>query len=300
MTTLRVLAPGLRSTIQDAGRFGHLRDGVPPSGPADALSFEAAQRLVGNGASDAAIEIVGLPFRCALDAPRLVAATGPNVRVRARGSVAGSTSVFARAGEEIAVEGDARFAYLAVSGGFALDERLGSRSTYLAAGIGPLPRPLAAGDELTVGAARWGADHAGGRIVPRARDGRIRVTRGPHADRFTDAGAFFAATYRVSERSDRMGTRLEGPRLETTGEEILSIGVLAGAVQVPHGGEPIALLADHQTTGGYPIVAVVIRADVGLLAQAWPGEEVSFYEVRVDEAVRAIRDERRRLEAMVR
>ena len=298
MTTLRILAPGLRSTIQDRGRLGHLRHGVPPSGPADALAFEAAQRLVGNDASEAAIEIVGLPFRCALDAPRLIAATGPGVRVRTRGTVAGATSVFARGGEEIAVEGSARFAYLAVSGGIAAPERLGSRSTYLPARIGPIPWPLAAGDELPIGPARCGADRAGSTITLRVPDGRIRVTSGPHAGRFRDAAAFLSGTYRVSERSDRMGTRLEGPRLGAAGGEILSVGVLAGAVQVPQGGDPIVLLADHQTTGGYPIVAVVVAADLGLVAQASPGEALSFYEVRVEDAVRALREERRRLDAI--
>ncbi len=299
MTVLRILTPGLRSTIQDAGRIGHLRRAVPPSGPADPLSFETAQRLVGNGPSDAAVEIVGLPFRCMLDTPRLVAATGPGVRVRARGSVGGSTSVFVRAGEELAVEGTARFAYLAVSGGVAVEERLGSRSTYLPAGIGPVPRPLAAGDELPIAPARRGADRAGESVAERSSDGRIRVTRGPHAERFADAAGFVSGAYRVSERSDRMGVRLAGPRLEGPRGEILSIGVLAGAVQVPHGGDPIVLLADHQTTGGYPIVAVVIRADLGRVAQASPGEELSFYEVRAEEAVRALREERRRLDAIV-
>lgn len=289
MTVLRVLEGGFRSTIQDAGRSGHLRSAIPLSGPADPVAFEAAQRLVGNTAADAAIEVVGTPFRFALDAPRLVAATGRDVRIRTRGAVEGWTAVFVRAGEEVAIEGMSRFAYLALSGGIVTDRVLGSRATYLPAAIGPVARPLAAGDELPIGPARRGADDAG-RSAVRSDDREILVIRGPHADSVDGAEALLHGTaYRVSERSDRMGARLEGPRLESSGAEILSIGVLAGAVQVPHGGDPIVLLADHQTTGGYPVVASVIQAGLGRVAQAAPGEELSFYEVDRDAAVAALR-----------
>jgi biotin-dependent carboxylase-like uncharacterized protein len=294
VSVLRVLEPGLRSTIQDAGRLRHLRDAVPPSGPADPFAFEAAQRLVGNSPADAAIEIVGLPFRCVIGAPRVIAVTGRGCSVRTRGVVSGWTAVFARAGEEIEVRGSARYAYLAASGGIALEASLGSRSTYLPAAVGPIPRVLAAEDELPLGAARLSADRAGICLIPREEDGIIRVTRGPHFERV--GSGRLTGRYRVSERSDRMGVRLEGPRLASDGAEILSIGVIAGSVQVPHGGDPIVLLADHQTTGGYPVVAVVIRADLGKIAQTQPGEEISFYEVRAEDALAALREERRRLD----
>jgi biotin-dependent carboxylase-like uncharacterized protein len=301
MSALTVLEPGFRSTIQDRGRTGHLRSGVPEAGPADPISFEAAQRLVGNDARDAAIEIVGLPFRFTLDAPRLVAVTGRDVRLRTRGPVEGWTAAFVRAGEEAVVEGGerSRFSYLAVSGGIAVEPVLGARATYLPAGIGPVPRPLAAGDTLPLGVARRGAD-AAGHIAMRSDDPQILVLRGPHADRVRGADALLGGRpYRVSERSDRMGVRLEGaPPLDPGGTEILSTGVLPGAVQVPHGGEPIVLLADCQTTGGYPVVASVIWADVGRVAQAVPGESLSFYEVDRAAAVEALRALRRWLEAI--
>ena len=161
--TITILAAGLRSTIQDRGRTAHLRGAIPQAGPADPVAFEAAQRLVGNDVTDAAIEIVGTPFRFTLDAPRLVAATGRDVRLRTRGPIAGWTAVFVRAGEEITVEGTdrTRFAYLALSGGIALPPVLGSRATYLPAAIGPLPRPLASGDQLPLGSPRRGAESAG-------------------------------------------------------------------------------------------------------------------------------------------
>lgn len=299
--TLRILEPGFRSTVQDRGRFAHLRGAIPVAGPADPFAFEAAQRLVGNIKDEAAIEIVGLPFRFALERACLIAATGPDVSVRSRGSIAGWTAVFARAGEEISIEGTARtrFAYLAVAGGIALEPVLGSRSTYLVAAIGPLPRSLAAGDALPLGTARWGPEQAGRSIVPRGDGTGVRAIRGPHAERVRGADAFLrSAPLRVSERSDRMGVRLEGSGLEGAAAEILSIGVAPGAVQVPRGGEPIVLLADAQTTGGYPVVANVIAADIGSVAQALPGEALSFYEVDRRAAVEALREVRRWLDAI--
>jgi antagonist of KipI len=277
VTTLRVLVPGFRSTVQDLGRYTHLRTAVPPAGPADPFAFEAAQHLVGNEPSAAAIEIVGLPFRATLDTPRLVVATGREVRLRTRGPMDGWIAVFARAGEEIVVEGTARtrYAYLAVAGGIALPPVLGSRSTYLPAAIGPLPRSLEIGDALPLGEPRHGPEHAG-RTVLYEYDREIHVLPGPHSDRFREAPSFYGAELRVSERSDRMGVRLEGPPIRVTGGEILSIGMVAGAVQVPSGGEAIVLLADHQTTGGYPVIATVIRSDLGAVAQAVPGEALTF------------------------
>lgn len=294
---LRILAAGSRSTVQDRGRIAHLRSAVPVAGPADPIAFEAAQRLVGGTADDAGIEIVGTPFRFTLDEPRLIAATGRDVRVVTRGPVQGWTAVFARAGEEVTIDGGerTRFAYLAVSGGIAVSPVLGSRATYLPSAIGPIPRPLAAGDALPVGPARRGAD-GGGRTLLRSDQREVAVLRGPHADRFADASAFVRAPYRLSERSDRAGVRLEGPRLEAREGEILSYGVLPGAVQVPRAGEPIVLLADGGTTGGYPVIANVIGADIGTVAQAVPGETLSFYEVDRAAALEALRAVRRWLE----
>lgn len=297
MTSLQVIDAGFRSTVQDGGRTGHLREAIPLAGPADAVAFEAAQRLVGNTPTDAAIEIVGLPFRFTLDASRLIAVTGRDVHLRARGRIDGWTAVFARAGEEVVVGGTSRFAYLSVSGGIALDPVLGSRATYVPAALGPLSRALAAGDALPLGAARRGPADAG-RSALRSDEREILAVRGPHADRFADPDGFFGTAYRVSERSDRIGVRLEGPALARERAEILSFGVAPGAVQVPHGGDPIVLLADGGTTGGYPVIANVTAVDLGRVAQALPGEELSFYEVDRDAAVEALRALRRWFETL--
>lgn len=300
MTTLRVIEPGFRSTIQDRGRTGHLRIAIPPAGPADPLELEILQRLVGNAPDDAGIEIVGLPFRFSLGAPRIVAAGGRDVYLRTRGPIARRTAAFVRASEEVVVRGSerTRFAYLAVSGGIAVPPVLGSRASYVPAGIGH--PPLRSGDVLPLGPPRAGPERAGltARFVP--RPGRVRVTAGPHRARFSAEAVaeFQAARWRVGERSDRMGVRLEGPPIVVAPGEILSVGVVVGAVQVPHGGAPIVLLADHQATGGYAVIATVIAADLGVVAQTAPGEEISFNTVDRDAAVAALREERRWLEAM--
>ena len=297
---MRIDATGLRATVQDRGRFDHLRDGVPPSGPADPYAFAAAQALVGNDTGDAAIEIVGGAFTFRCDGPRIVAVTGRDVALRARDIVPGWTAAFARPGETMTVQCGprSRFAYLAVSGGIATETILGSRSAYLPAGIG---RPLRAGEAVPLGTARVDAERAGRFAAsPDYDTGQIRAITGPHAQRFTDEAdsLFFSSEFRVEPASDRMGTRLSGPRIAAREGEILTCGVVAGAVQIPSGGAPIVLLAEHQATGGYPVIATVISADIGLIAQRLPGERLRFARVDRDLAVVALRDRRAELEAI--
>ena len=297
---MQIVATGLRATIQDRGRFGHLREGVPPSGPADPYAFAAAQALVGNDPGAAAIEIVGGAFTFHCESPRIVAATGRDVALRGRDLVPGWTAAFARSGEVFTVVGGerSRFAYLAVSGGIATEPILGSRSAFLPAGIG---RPLRAGEALPLGNARVDAERAGlSAPSPDYDTGQIRAITGPHAQRFTDEAEtlFFRSDFRVEPASDRMGTRLSGPRIGAREGEILTCGVVAGAVQIPSGGAPIVLLAEHQATGGYPVIATVISADLGLVAQRLPGERLRFARVDRGLAIAALRDARAALEVI--
>lgn len=283
------------ATIQDGGRPAHQRDAVPVSGPADPFAFWAAQALTGNGETDAAVEVAGLPFVFRSDDARLIAVTGREVSVTVRDRVPSWTSVFVRAGERVRVDGTARtrYAYVAVSGGIASEIVLGSRSFYLRAGIG---RPLQSGDSLRLGAPRRSALDAGDRV--RAEYGEVvRAVPGPHAGRFDDAtvARFFDEPFVVTAQGDRQGVRLEGPGIAPRSGEILTCGVVAGAVQVPRGGQPIVLLADHQTTGGYPVIATVCEADLGLVAQRAPGEPLRFYRVERDEALERRRALRRSL-----
>ena len=290
---MRITRPGLRATVQDRGRSGGARDGIPPSGPADPYAFAAALRLVGCASDDAAIEAVGLPFAFRCDDRRIVTATGRDVHVRTRGGrVPGWTSVLVRPGEEVVVEGSdrTRYAYIAVSGGLALGSVLGSRATYLPAALGPLPRPLVAGDELPLGASGAGMEAAGKRSAPSTYGASVRAIAGPHDGRFP-AGSlerFFGSAFTVLPESDRMGVRLAGPAIGPADGELLTCGIVAGAIQVPRGGAPILLLADHQTTGGYPIVATVIEADLGIAAQAAPGETLRFERVTPEDAARSV------------
>lgn len=288
---IHVLACGLRATIQDRGRRGHGREGIPPAGPADPVAFAAALELAGCAPDDAAIEVVGLPFAFRCDDRRIVAATGRDVRLRTRSRLPGWTSVLVRPGEDVVVEGSAatRFAYLAVSGGLALPQVLGSRATYLGASLGPIPRPLATGDALPLGPSAVGAEVAGRGVAPPAYGGSARAVAGPHEARFSAAAiaAFFSSEFTVLPESDRMGVRLSGSAIRPPDEEVLSCGIVAGAVQVPRGGAPIVLLADHQTTGGYPIIATVVHGDLGIVAQRTPGEYLRFVRVTPGAVVRS-------------
>lgn len=288
---IRVVAPGLHATVQDAGRTRHLRAGVPTAGPADRAAHAFANALVGNAPGAAAIEIVGLPFAFVAERALLVAVTGRDVRLVGRDPLPGWTSVFLRAGDEVRVIGRSRYTYLAAAGAFDARVDLGSRAAYPVASLGA-PQ-LSAGDRVVVRPAAFEAARAGrsAPAPPYARDA-VRAVRGPHDDR-VDAGAFFAATFTVDERSDRMGVRLRGGPIETSGGELLTTGVAEGAVQVPSGGEPIVLLADHQTTGGYPIVATVIAADLPIVAQREPGEALRFVAVDDSEAVAELQRVRR-------
>ena len=280
---MHIGAAGIRSTVQDGGRLGHLRSGIPPAGPADPAAFAAACRLVGIDPSGGAIEIVGLPFSFSCADLRVVAVTGRDVRLRSRIRMPAWTAVLIRPGEEVVIEGAAstRYAYLAVSGGIALPAVLGSRSTYLPSALGPWPAALRSSDELPLGGGRVPVERAGSRLAPPDYDAPVRAVPGPHADRFASAvvDELFAAPFAVSAESDRMGARLVGRRIESGAGEILTCGIVAGAIQIPGGGDPIVLLADHQTTGGYPIIATVVSADLGLVAQRMPGEAVQLVRV---------------------
>ena len=283
----------MRSTVQDRGRLGHLRSGLPPAGAADPFALAAANALVGNAEDAAGIEIVGTVFKFICDDSRVVAVTGRDVSVGTRSRLPGWSSIFVRAGQTVTVySGErTRFAYLAVSGGIATDPVLGSRSSYLPAGLGAA---LRAGDALPLGDPNAGAEDAGRRVEPTVYDERVRAMTGPHDDRFEkDVSArFFGEAFAVQPASDRQGVRLGGVPIAPRAGELLSCGVVAGAVQVPRGGAPIVLLADHGTTGGYPVIATVITADIGKVAQRMPGESLHFYRVDRDEALDALRAER--------
>ena len=308
--SLHVLRPGLLTTVQDLGRFGYQPDGIIVSGAMDALALRVANLLVGNHENAAGLEITLLGPKIRFETDQLIALTGAHLSPTLNGQPVGRhRPVWVAAGAELAfgpaVAGCR--AYLAVAGGVAVPPVLGSRSTYLRAGFGGHEgRALRAGDGLPVGEpsvvgarlvqqlARPGAAWAAASFtpgpalspLPRHRP-VLRAVRGPEYGQFSTESqrAFWEEPFTITPAADRMGYRLQGPPLARLDEtELLSSAVTFGTVQVPAGGQPIVLLADHQTTGGYPRLAQVISVDWSALAQAAPGQSLRFQEVSVAEA----------------
>ncbi|MER6099817.1 biotin-dependent carboxyltransferase family protein [Streptomyces sp. NPDC001728] len=280
-----VVRAGALTTVQDLGRGGYAHLGVPRSGALDPAAVGLANRLVGNPGTAAVLETTvdgcALRPRCAVT----VAVGGAPCPVRVDGHPAPwGTSVRVGAGSVLEIGAAVRGlrAYVAFGGGIDVEPVLGSRSTDLLSGLGPAPLvseavlPLGPGPAVRppVDAPPW----------PGPPDALVlRVRFGPRDDWFTAGAlrAFATRAYRVSPASNRIGLRLEGPALErAVPGELASEGMVLGAVQVPPDGRPVVFLADHPTTGGYPVVGVVRGADLGAVAQAVPGTPVRFIPVR--------------------
>ncbi|MBN9034867.1 MAG: biotin-dependent carboxyltransferase family protein [Rhizobiales bacterium] len=294
---LTILAAGPGSTVQDAGRVGYLRYGVTGAGPMDPFAHALANRAVGNPAEAAAIEISLGGIELTVDGgAATVALAGGSFAVSLDGQVLPSAVVAElQPGARLKVRPGAAGAwcYLAVAGGIALPPVLGSVSTHIRTGMGGLGgRALQAGDRLPISSALPAFHEAGAIVTPmldRPPD-RIRVIPGPQDDHFApdQMEAFLAGPWTVSPRSDRMAYFLGGPTLKhRRGHDITSDGIAMGAIQVPGSGEPIVLMADRQSTGGYPKIATIIGADLGRFAQARPGTSLSFEAVTHADAVAA-------------
>lgn len=289
---LEVIDPGLLLTVQDLGRQGLAADGVTPGGAADQWSLAVANLLAGNEAGDAALEATLLGPALRVLAPVTVALAGTmtatvepgGTRITPGDAVALEPGDTLRLGTAVGARG-----YLAVAGGLDAPVVLGSRSTALGAGFGGVDgRALRPGDRLaararrrgdgprTTPARRWPGDPAPPPVTAAAP---LRVLPGPHAADLGEAAvsALLGHAWEVRPASDRVGIRLAGRALPAApGGTLASHGVVAGAVQVPPDGQPIVLGADHQPTGGYPVVAVVISADLSRLGQLGPGAAIAF------------------------
>lgn len=297
---------GLLASVQDLGRRGVGALGVSPSGAADWFSARAANRLVGNADGCALIETTmnGATFEAS--APMTIAATGADAPLWIGGKRRSPWRSWpVQAGDRIAIgpaNGGLR-SYLAVSGGFEVPFVLGSASTDVGGGFGG--RRLAAGDTLRVGAAASPEPSTHFEYEPRAVPAlrsriRLRALIGPDAHLLGAAAIdeLFERTFRGSARSSRQGLRLEGSAVAGGASDAISAGVCAGCVQVPGDGSPIVLLAEHQTTGGYPVALCVITADIPLAAQVRPGDEVRFERVDRSGARSALADVADRLRAV--
>ncbi len=304
---VRVVSPGALALVQDAGRWGHQRYGVSVSGAIDHEALFLGNRLVGNTADAAAIEITlgGADFEFT-DAT-LVAVTGGDLDATLDGvPVPMWESVGVTAGSRLTFGGPMQGlrAYLCIAGGIDTTPVLGSRSTHSGSRLGGLDGgPLRAGNDVPVGYPPAGAEpglRVPGDLVPEyPGEIVVRVVPGPQEDAFTSTGVdtFYDSAYMVTDRSDRQGVRLDGPVIEAKDGryDIVSDAVPLGSVQVPGDGKPIILLADRQTTGGYAKIGVVAGVDLPKLAQVAPGASIKFQPVTVQEAQAAARARRQAL-----
>ena len=309
---LEITEPGMYTTVQDRGRYGYQRFGVPVSGAMDEFALRAANLIVGNDQGAAALEttVIGPGIRFLTDVQ--IAVTGADLSPRLDGEpLPRWETVQASKGGELSFHGmqDGLRAYLAVAGGLDVPVVMGSRSTYVKAGIGGLlGRALRTGDVLST-LPNGPQDESLQRRLPDDYDvpnygehHEIRVILGPQQDAFSSevVSTFLYSTYTISLESDRMGYKLQGPPLtHQAGPDIVSDGNPLGAIQVTGDGVPTILLADRGTTGGYTKIATVISADIGRLAQAVPGHSLSFKSVGVEEAHHALRRQEDVLSAIV-
>ncbi len=288
--SIKVVKPGLFTTVQDLGRWGFQSSGVPVSGAMDPFSLRIGNALLGNAQGDAALEITVLGPEIVFGDERCVALTGADLGMKIDGIPAEPWRVYKiSAGGRVSfdgVTGNGCRGCLCVSGGIGVAPVMGSRATHTRSKMGGFEgRALKAGDEVPCGENYPLWRLAEGFSCPadlrpaRAPDEPILASDGPQVDAFNDEGlaTFYGGTYTVSGEADRMGYRLEGPEVaRSKPADILSDGICCGAVQVPGHGRPIVMMADRQTTGGYTKIAVVSLWSVAALAQRMPGESVRF------------------------
>jgi antagonist of KipI len=292
---VRVRKSGLLTTVQDRGRWGYQAMGVPVAGPMDMYSHRLANAMVGNAADAATLEVTLAGPELEFEDERDVAVTGAEFEQVSR-------QVFrVHAGKRVTFGARVRGAraYVAISGGIETPIVLGSRSTHLPSAMGGVDgRALKTGDELRLGArsatTAFVASAFRRTLTPTLTSETpaiVRVLPGPQRDRFTANAldALQSSPYRIGTDSNRMGYRLTGPRLEhTRGADIISDATPIGSLQVPASGQPILLMADRQTTGGYAKIATVISADIGVAGQLLPGDEIRFAVCTRAEALTAL------------
>ena len=294
---VKIIDPGFNVTVQDFGRpkFQHL--GVPVSGAISPTLLRLANALVSNAEYEAGLEIrlMGPTFEVLCDSLR-IAVVGTSTPVEIiDGDITfqpANQSIKLKKGQIVKIGNvsDSGTTYLAIEGGFDLPKIYDSMSTYVRAGIGGYKgRALLAGDVVSL-RTHSAADHGELKLNDTwflDENGPLRVILGPQDDYFLSSSVdtFFASKYSVTTEADRMGIRLDGPKLQhSKGYNIVSDGIVTGAIQVPGTGQPIMLLADHQTTGGYPKLGTVISADISRLGLLCPGAEITFLQVTVEEA----------------
>jgi len=307
MEALEILHGGTFTTIQDLGRKGYQQFGMPAAGALDITSLRLANRLVHNNACQACLEITFIGLRILALRDILIAVTGGNLMPKVNESPLPMwQTVPVRRNSSISFTGvrDGIRSYLAVAGGIWVPEVMGSKSTYIRGGIGGVEgRPLMTGDRLHIGPPATGLPRCRVKeeLIPHyGREWKTRVIMGPQEDYFSRRGieAFTSSEYTITPQSDRMGYRLQGPVIEHRREaDIISDATYLGSIQVPGHGLPIILLADRQTTGGYPKIATAISVDVYNLGQAKPEDRIRFFPISITEAHEVRRNYERHMES---
>jgi antagonist of KipI len=308
LETFEILEPGILTTIQDLGRYGFSQFGVPPSGALDTFSFRVGNLLAGNREEEAGLEItlMGLKIKALREA--VIAITGGHF------SPALNEEPLEMWRTHLLVEGDIIAfrkvlagcrAYLAVGGGLAVPKIMGSCSTYLSGNFGGLEgRKLKRGDILytpdtPAPLGKLGLQFPRDWIPSPEKETPLRVVAGPQNHHFTEKGSqtFYSSPYQVTPQCDRMGVRLEGPEIERRSdveESIISEGLISGAIQVPGDGKPIIILTEL-VTGGYTKIATIISADLPMVAQLKPGDQVRFKPISIEESHLLFREQEERL-----
>ena len=333
--SIEVLKPGLLTTLQDAGRYGYQRHGVLASGAMDPFALRVANLLVGNRETEAALEITLQGPVLRFEKETLVAVCGASLSPHLDGEpVPEWQAIWVNAGGvlEFGRAAAGCRAYLAVAGGFDVPLVMGSKSTFLRGKLGGFEgRALKAGDILPIGGALTYKDvvihdeddaadfqntseirsgkafsncgqYVSWELFPEyAENPTVRVLRGNQFDAFSAEAQerFFAEPFLVTPQSDRMGYRLQGPELSLSEPlEMISEAVTMGTIQVPPDGNPIVLMADRQTTGGYPKIAQVATVDLPVMAQLKPGDRVRFQDIALEEAQRLYLQRERELQIL--
>jgi len=308
IAAFEVLDAGILTTIQDLGRFGFSQFGVPPSGALDSFSLRAGNLLAGNEEGEAGLEttIMGLKLKALKEV--IIAVTGGNLSPLLNGEPLEMWR------SHLLVEGDILTikgvrtgcrAYLAIGGGIAVPKTMGSKSTFLSGRFGGLEgRALKKGDilytkDMPTRLDKIGIPFPSDWIPPLEKEAIVRVVPGPQDHHFTSPGfqTFQSSSYRVTPNSDRMGIRLEGPRIERRSdveESIISESLVPGNIQVPGDGKPIIIL-NESVTGGYTKIATLISTDLPKVAQLKPGDRIRFGVVSIEEAHQLLREQERRL-----
>ena len=289
MQVFQVLKPGLFTTVQDLGRYGYLRYGVPISGAMDPFALIAANLLVENNPNDACLEITLIGPELKALTQVYIAITGGDAEPKINGEKVPMWQTLQVKKGDIIFFGKMKSgcrAYLSIKGGINTPVVLGSRSTYVRGGFGGINgRQLKTGDLIEgFTTSPLKAEYAmPEELIPQYTGNFIvHVVLGPQADMFTENGitTFLSNSYTVTSEADRMGYRLEGPSIEHKAKaDIVSDALLPGAIQVPKNGKPIIIMRDAQTTGGYPKIAVAITPDVSMLGQAKPNDTIKFSKI---------------------